>query len=197
MAIEQQQETTVTMSGAGIDPVSMSLDRFLDRTDQLVSELRPPAAEAFIDEYGNPAEFIPAPDLEQRAEQLITRHKRFSHLDDFEVIYLWKAEGGASGGSATLGKCQKPSGLLKHFSQAHFVIWLAADHARKRLLSANQLEGILYHELCHAGVVEGKPVIVPHDWAGFAAEIEEYGFYLSDLRVITNAVQMRLKGMAG
>ena len=51
-------------------------------------------------------------------------------------------------------------------------------------------------EMRHAGVSEGKPVILPHDWAGFADEIQEYGFYLADLRRISDAVQLRLKGVA-
>lgn len=197
-------QVTMTVNAPGMEPksVAMTGEQFFERTAQFIGAsaegeplgLRPPEAIAFEEAE---AEFLEAPELERLALEIIGRHKRFRHLArEFTVVYLWKSAGGMSNGSDTLGKCTKPSGLLKHFSETHFVIWLAADHIRARLLSPNQIEGILYHELCHADQNDkGEPVIIGHDWAGFASEIEEYGFYLADVRRISQAVQLRLKGI--
>jgi len=101
------------------------------------------------------------------------------------VRYLWKAEGGRHHGANILGKCVKPSGLVRHFSGADFVIWLAADHLRAHNGGAPatrfQIEACLYHELKHIGVEEDeetgdeKPVLRPHDLEEFNAVILRYG----------------------
>lgn len=161
--------------------------------------VQPPPAEAFVDEGGERTPFLPAPELADLAAQLLARHTHLAHLLGLEVVYLWKAEGGKSAGQDVLGKCQKPSGLLRHFSQADFVIWLAADHLRARLLSARQVEALLYHELLHTAIDdEGRPAVRGHDWAGFTREIEHYGLYLEDIRRIDQALrQTRLPGLEG
>lgn len=149
-------------------------------------------------ETGQVLEFIPSNELRAVADDLIERHERFGLLGDCEITYLWKAEGGATNGKRTLGKCAKPGGLVRYFSGAHFVIWLAADHARDLLLTQQQLEALVFHELCHAGISDkGVPYIVGHDWAGFGDEIREYGLYLEDVRRIDQVMhQLRLDGLA-
>lgn len=128
------------------------------------------------------AEYLPADDLRRIARALIAAHpSRFRHLERLHVVYLWRKAGGARHDTPTLGKCQKPSGLLKHFSAADFVIWLAADHCRDRRFTAYQVEALLFHELCHTDrdPESGKPVLVGHDWEGFAAEVAHYGAWES------------------
>lgn len=128
-------------------------------------------------------EFVDAPDITRIGSALISAYEAtFGHLQSREIAWLWKRKGGASGGKATLGKCQKPTGLLRHFAGADFVIWLAADHCRDHRLTAHQVEALVYHELLHAGEDEGgKPVILPHDFTGFLREVREYGAWKPDL----------------
>lgn len=148
-----------------------------------------PAEGAFDD-----TDFIDAPELARIADGLIERHNRFMAHNGLNIAYLWKAKGGKTNGSLTLGKCQKPSGLLAYYSEVDFVIWLASDHIRDLMLSPKQIEALIYHELCHIGFNnEAEPELRNHDWAGFVAEIEEYGLYLDDMRRVGKAVeQLRL-----
>lgn len=140
-------------------------------------------------------DFLPAPDLERLARELIGHYpEKFAALTGFTVTYLWKREGGKSRGARRMGVCQKPSGLLKHTSEADFIIWLAADHCQG--WHAHQVEALLFHELLHAGVSDkGKPILYPHDFEGFAAEIAEYGIWESGIDMIAQAiVQLQMFG---
>jgi hypothetical protein len=136
-------------------------------------------------------EFAPAPDLAEIAEALIDAHQdRFGWIRDYcRVVYLWKAEGGAVNGCATLGKCQKPGGLLKLFSDAQYIIWLAADHARDLYLTRWQVEALLFHEMSHTRMGDNGPALRGHDFAGFRSELEQYGAWESDLRLAAQAFQ--------
>lgn len=136
-------------------------------------------------------DFIAAADVERIAAALIARHDAtFKHLGELAVAYRWKREGGDAGGKATLGKCVKTAGLVKHFGGVDFVIWLAADHCRSLRLTRWQVEALVYHELLHTERDEkGKPIVIPHDFAGFAKEIEHYGLWQPDLVLAGCAIQ--------
>lgn len=144
-------------------------------------------------------DYLPAPEIKRIADDLIERHQRFAHLADVEIVYLWKAKGGKSGGGDRLGYCAKQSGLVRHFSEAEWVVWLAADNCRLYVLSNRQIEALVYHELSHAGEnKDGQPVVIGHDWEGFAHEIEAYGLWHPSLPSIGRAIrQERLPGMDG
>ena len=119
--------------------------------------------------------------------------KRFGHLADCQFEYRWKRSGGKQGGNPRMGTCQKPSGLLKHFSGCDFIIWLAADHCRDEHMTNYQIEALMFHELCHASADEdGKPTLLGHDIEAFKAEVEEYGLWERDLVDFGHAVQLRL-----
>lgn len=125
-------------------------------------------------------DFLESAAMQALAEDLMGRFPgRFGHLTPLSLAYLWKRKGGQRSGGAVYGKCQKPSGLAKHFSNVDFVVWLAADHCRDAEFSAEQYEALLFHELCHASTDEetGEPKTVPHDFEGFRAELETYGFW--------------------
>lgn len=114
-------------------------------------------------------------------------------IADLSIVYLWKRKGGYGKGKAVLGKCQRPTGILKHFANYDFVIWLAADNMRDANFRELQVEATLYHELCHAGHdLKGNPVVIPHDYEGFCAEIMEYGLWRSDLKAMDDTTR-RLK----
>ncbi len=137
-------------------------------------------------------DFLGAKDLHRIADALIEANpKRFEFLSErCRMVYLWKAKGGDINGRATLGKCQKPGGLLKMFSgDAHYIIWLAADHARDLHLTRWQVEALLYHELCHTRWTERGAALQGHDFMGFRAELEAYGAWMSDLRLAAEVFQ--------
>lgn len=141
------------------------------------------------------AAFLRSDHLTNWAHSVIEKHApRFDFLTaDFEVAFLWKAKGGKAQGNPVLGKLEKPSGLAGYYSRADFVVWLAADHAVSLGFGPFELEAILFHELMHAGTDDdGKAITVGHDFEGFRAEIEQYGFWDETFRQLKAAVQARL-----
>lgn len=141
-------------------------------------------AESVFEADGGTLEFIPAPDIEQIADALIEADPaRFGFLRQLRIVYLWKARGGTPNGKKKLGGCQRPTGLLRYFAGADFVIWLAADNCREPRITVYQLEALIYHELLHAGITdEGKPTVWPHDFQAFNAEVATYGACQADLQ---------------
>jgi hypothetical protein len=138
------------------------------------------------------ADFGPAPDIARIAEALIAAEEvRFGFLRDVDVRYLWKRKGGKSKGKATLGKCVKASGLVKYLgSDADFVIWVAADATRERALTTRQMEALVFHELLHISQGDdGEPILVGHDFEGFAAELDTYGPWSADLKLAARSVR--------
>lgn len=134
-------------------------------------------------------EFAPAPDIERIAARLILRHQMTPH-NTCNIVYLWKDKGGKSHGSAVYGKATKPSGLLRHFSECDFVIWLAADHLRECGATVREVEAVVYHELRHIASDENDdPCLTGHEYAGFLAELKEYGTTVRDLKPILRIAQ--------
>lgn len=149
-------------------------------------------------EFGDDDDYFVSGALANRARVLISRHpEHLDHLRRLSVTYLWKRQGGKSKGRATFGKCSKPSGLLKHFSEAHFVIWLAADHCRAAGYTDREIEALLFHEMLHTAVSEvdentgrgGGPTLVPHELEVFRAEVEIYGLWAPELQDVAPAFQ--------
>jgi hypothetical protein len=171
-----------------------------------VHEFARPAGRKELITGGNPDEEIAIPGLKQfeesgffEDEYLVNVgaaliEKRFEYLNDFEIRFLWKSEGGSSGGKSVLGKCTRPRGLLAKYSKADFIIWAAADHCRLLGITRYQLEALLFHELCHAGrSAKEEPILIPHDFDGFCAEVERYGAWRHDLeRALKSFKQLKL-----
>lgn len=143
-------------------------------------------------EFGDDDFFVSSA-LASRARVLIERHPEyFEHLADYRlsVTYLWKKVGGKSKGRGVFGKTTKPAGLLKLFSEATFVIWLAADHCRGAGYGDREIEALLFHEMLHTAEAEedeetgrgGGPTLVPHELEIFRAEVEVYGFWADDIK---------------
>ncbi len=140
-------------------------------------------------------DYVTSDELTKLGEALIDGRGMLADLKKCNIVFLFKKEGGKSKGKLTLGKCQKPSGLLAYFSNTDFIIWIAADHTRG--FDYITMEALLFHELKHADVEfddfdEIKPVINPHDWEGFADEIRIYGAWKSDIEMIQKAFQPTL-----
>jgi hypothetical protein len=154
---------------------------------------------------GNPEEKFPMPDgvrfdadgwaeadeLGQIGQALIGECKCFESLEDARIVYLWKRKGSIRP-KLLLGKCQRPSGLLRRFSSADFIVWLAANNCFG--LTRWQMEALVFHELKHARLdADGEAISVPHDWEGFAEEIDRYGLWKRDIAIIAQAGEKALK----
>lgn len=131
--------------------------------------------------------FLKSDEIKEIAEALIK--KSLSHLVNVRIEYFWKRKGGRGGGKVTLGKCQRPSGLLAHYCPGAIVIWLGADHCKNLKLTRFQVEALIYHELNHIEVTdEGVVGLKKHDFEGFGDEIVEYGFWNTGLQEAAQAV---------
>lgn len=158
----------------------------LDQFNRLTRRIPVPIEEDF-----GTADFLPANDLQAQASELITLHTGFSHLASLTIHYRWKKKGGKKSGAAVYGKCVKPSGLLADYSEADFIIWLAADYVRDAEFTTRQIEALLFHEMCHAGVDDegDKPALIAHDVEMFRAEIVSYGFWNDELKSLETSVR--------
>ena len=143
-------------------------------------------------EFEDEAEFLKSSNLVDLAYRLI--ESKATWLRGRSIVFLWKKTGGKTKGKPTLGKCEKPSGLLKHFADYDFVIWLGADNMRAAKFGQMEIEATLFHELCHAWIDEdGDTQILPHDFEGFCSEVREYGLWRLDLKIMhETAKQLKL-----
>ena len=135
-------------------------------------------------------QFLEAPELAEIGEALIAERLVFESLRESPIVFLWNRKG-AEKPRPLLGKYQRPRGLLSYFAKAHFVVWLAANNCKG--LTAWQIEALIFHELKHAKVEDDKPISVPHDWEGFAKEIQRYGLWKSDMEPIAEAIGKTMK----
>ena len=152
-----------------------------------------PTDEEFLDAGG---EFLPVSETLRRFyKALLYEFTDLSFLNRATVSLLWKAKGGKSKGNVTLGRLQKPSGLLRHFSEQDYVIWFAADHCFERGFTNWQMLALLYHQLRHATLDEsGNFAVRGHEFEGFIEEIRLFGAWESATRNIIRAAQ-KLPGM--
>lgn len=132
-------------------------------------------------------EFIDAPDLEVLAG-LLVQERDLLTAGHFRVKYLWKREGGKA-----QGKCIKASGPAKHYSEADFIIWLAADQVRDNKFTLRQVNALLYHEHLHiAETTEGGPATRDHDVEVFREELESFGLWDTKLQQTLGQLEMPL-----
>lgn len=148
--------------------------------------LQPPPASVFQEQD---ADFLEAGAVSERAERLIDEYPELHFLGTAPIAYLWKRKGGATAGRATLGKCVLSSGLMRHFSNTAWVIWIAADHVREMELTDEQVEALIYHELLHCTTTgeDERPAVKGHDFEAFRSEIRRYGAWKLDLKSAADA----------
>lgn len=167
-------EEDLSVEISKIQPKALEID------DELVS-LAGPVKTPATGEYPVPAdsdfgtqEFMYEKDLAELGDWLIKHKVALVHLNDVDVHYRWKRKGGESGDRENYFKTSKTSGLLRQYSQADFVIWLAADNCRG--MTKHEVEATLFAALCYATVDQnGKPQIAPPDLHTHIAVIREYG----------------------
>jgi hypothetical protein len=143
-------------------------------------------------EYAPLRDFLPAPEVAAIAQVVIAAHVgKLRHLLpplNQQVEYLWKREGGESAGRSIFGKCTKASGLTTAFTDATWVIWVAADNCFG--FTNRQMEALVFHELLHTNIDDKlKPKLRGHDVEEFMDVIAEYGFVFADLRRLRDTVR--------
>jgi hypothetical protein len=143
-------------------------------------------------------QFLIAPDLKKVGERLIeTYPSDFGYLVGANILYLWKAKGGESGGRETWGKCIRPTGLASFFATegvaagdpVDYFIWVAADHLREARANRRTVCALIFHELKHTQMGEKGYVVVGHEFEGFAREIEEFGMWQHSIKRIAEACE--------
>lgn len=172
-------------------------------TGELTESVAPDAVSGYVTDRPHDRPFVPPDDhfgeedflesreLEHLGRALIRRWGELGFLERFaaedRIAFVWKRKGGKSGGRAVLGKCQRPTGLLRFFSNQEFVIWIAADYAKAFGWTNLQLEALLYHELKHCAFEidlktgEMTLTVQGHDDQLFWDELRRYGAWKQEL----------------
>lgn len=139
-----------------------------------------------------------APELREVGDLLLRDPGKGLHQivsAEVSLRWLWRRKGGKQANKSILAKCMKVSGYAHYFSDADFVVEVAADLARELALTHWQLEAVLFHELQHIDATwddekqEWEVRVKTHEVEMFAAEIERYGLWSLDLRRIANAFE--------
>lgn len=153
------------------------------------------------DEWGDDEAFLEASELKSIALRLVDTKPLLAHLVGADIYYCWKQKGGSHKGEAIHGMAMKLPTLVRHFADAQYLIWLAADHLLEYdqtvsgFLNIQTVERLLFHELNHLGwdAENGKIVMVDHDFNGFSAELREYGPWHGKLQAMAEIMrQMKL-----
>lgn len=159
------------------------------QVQQLGFEITIPDTKAF-----SGAAFREAPELRNLADALIEKHEEvLKVVRNFKVRYLWKARGGMQYGLPHYGNCEKPGGLAQYGLGTDFVVWLAADHLFTTGFMAEQIEALLFRQLC--GISQNDNTksaeLRGPDFHGYRAEIERYGFWDEPLKALGKAIAVQ------
>lgn len=153
-----------------------------------------------LDEFEIPAEVLNEEVLLQHDGGIIAKYYQsllyefgdttFAHLKDAKIHFLWKSKGGKSGGNVIWGKCKKPTGELKFYSDADYVILFSADHLFKARIKKWQILALLFHELRHTAIDEnGNFITIGHEFEGFNDELETFGAWKPSAKRIVKTAQ--------
>lgn len=197
--MSEKDETQVSITGPGGEVMFEGTDKeFHDAAETVKSLSSLPFALPDKKDFDG-KKFLAAPELKKVGEFLIEKYSSdFNHLDDANIVYLWKESGGASGGMAVLGKCIRPTGLAEYFAnesdgglaeKVDYIIWAAADHLRENAASVRTVHALIFHELCHTHWDDGDLVVKSHEFEGFAREIEEFGMWTTAIKKIAEACE--------
>jgi hypothetical protein len=216
--MNEKDETQVSITGPDGEVMFEGTDKeFHDAAETVKSLSSLPFALPDKKDFDG-KKFLAAPELKKVGEFLIEKYSSdFNHLDDANIVYLWKESGGASGGMAVLGKCIRPTGLTEFFAcapdihtRAHldllnaadmsgfapppankvdYIVWAAADHLRENAASVRTVHALIFHELCHTHWDDGDLVVKSHEFEGFAREIEEFGMWTTAIKKIAEACE--------
>ena len=99
--------------------------------------------------------------------------ERFPELEELSILTLLSDREKKSKYKKTYAECIKQSDL-QHYLTGHDYI-IVVYEPNTALLSLEQLEILLTHELMHIDYTDGEKGIKPHDIEEFRAIIDEFG----------------------
>jgi hypothetical protein len=113
-------------------------------------------------------------------------------LGEAKIVYLFRDKAPKSKGKVVWGTTKKTSPIEKALTGYDFVIWVSEDIWVE--IDANKKHALVDHELSHCGLDEnGNWIIYSHDFEGFNAVLQRYGFWQDDLiNLRRNLIQMKL-----
>lgn len=108
-------------------------------------------------------------------KRVIEKMPELSHLRnaDVQIMFLAGDCRKKSGGHPVLGQCERVPEKYRWCVPCDFTVTVFEPNVRE--LSGEQLEILLFHELLHIGIRNGKFVLIPHDCEDFMAVLNKYG----------------------
>ena len=114
--------------------------------------------------------------LKAIGEKVIKANKRFAHLDTPEcrIAYQYSSDAKTSRDRIVYADTEVVKEKLKGLVPYDFIMTFYEPNCQP--LSAEKMERLMYHELCHVGFKGlGKYSIIPHDVEDFRVVIEAWG----------------------
>lgn len=105
--------------------------------------------------------------LEENKELEILKHA------DLNIIALSSTHRKKSHGKKVFGQCEKVQDKYKWGIPCDFTITIFEPNCFG--FTHDQLKILMFHELLHIGIDDGKPFIKPHDLEDFKLIIDKYG----------------------
>ena len=96
-------------------------------------------------------------------------------LKEARIGFLFRDEAPVKDGRITLGAAKKVGDEVKPYVNYDFLIWVAGDYWPR--LDEKQKQALVDHELCHCGLLAGKPAMRDHDINEFACILERHGVW--------------------
>lgn len=96
-------------------------------------------------------------------------------LKEARIGFLFRDEAPVKDGRITLGAAKKVGDEVKPYVNYDFLIWAAGDYWPR--LDEKQKQALVDHELCHCGLLAGKPAMRDHDINEFACILERHGVW--------------------
>lgn len=143
-------------------------------------------------------EFLPAPEVEEIARQLIAKHH--PHLVEAKIGYLFRTGPWVTKGQQKYGHAHKPGPRDRQLTGLDFVVVIGRESWDR--FTPEQRMAAVDHELAHCGCEDRKDgsrawVIWPHDLEEFTAIVKRHGLWTYNAiqfgRVAAEAHQMQFE----
>jgi len=123
--------------------------------------------------------------LAEIGEELI--EARFANLKDAKIDYLMKTRRNEATDKTVeprvgeaMGSAKAASALDRMLHHWDFRLLVSGNWWAK--LNAQQRRALLFHQLCHCFMAEGKPRLQRHEFDGFLSELRHFGPWASPLK---------------
>lgn len=162
----------MTLTGAGLNVEIRGSRAILSEMANLAKGDDDPGTDPWpVDGEGEAAEYVHAERAEEIGAGLVREMNRIGHLARYRIHYLFRRkESWTSKGKIVHGEMKRPTGLLKNYAEADFIMLLNWNSWLS--FNAMQRVALIYHELRH-GDPDGK--LNPHDFEGFFDELQLFG----------------------